>query len=73
MWAGLSAGDGSGGLRPVAEHRYVVRPGDTLWSIAERLDPGSDPRPLVDAIARANDVDPGSVLPGRSLVLPPAS
>ena len=31
--------------------RVVVRPGDTLWSIAERLAPNSDPRPVVDALA----------------------
>ncbi len=30
--------------------RYVARTGDTLWSIAERLEPGADPRPLVDAL-----------------------
>jgi len=26
---------------------YVARPGDTLWAIASRLQPGGDPRPLV--------------------------
>ncbi len=35
---------------PIVADSYVVRPGDTLWSIASRLDPGSDPRPLVDAL-----------------------
>jgi len=30
---------------------YVVRSGDTLWSIAHRLQPDTDPRPLVDALA----------------------
>jgi hypothetical protein len=29
----------------------VVHEGDTLWSIAERIAPGSDPRNLVDEIA----------------------
>ncbi len=29
----------------------VVAPGDSLWSIAQRLDPGADVRPLVDALA----------------------
>lgn len=39
---------------PIAADTYVVRPGDTLWSIATRLDPDADPRPLVDALrARA--------------------
>jgi hypothetical protein len=27
-----------------------VRPGDTLWSIAERMAPGADPRPMVDRL-----------------------
>ncbi len=31
---------------------FVVQPGDSLWSIAERIAPGSDPRPIVDALAR---------------------
>jgi len=35
--------------QPVA---FVVQPGDSLWSIAERIAPGSDPRPIVDALAR---------------------
>ena len=33
--------------------RVVVRPGDTLWSIAARLAPASDPRPVVDALVAA--------------------
>ncbi len=37
-------------------HTYVVHPGDTLWSIAERLAPGRDPRPVVDAITAVNSV-----------------
>jgi Tfp pilus assembly protein FimV len=43
-----------GGSRPVAGQVYVVQPGDTLWSIAERIAPDRDPRPVVDALRRAN-------------------
>ena len=31
--------------------RVVVQPGETLWSIAERIAPGSDPRKWVDDFA----------------------
>jgi nucleoid-associated protein YgaU len=55
---------------PVAAHRVVVRPGDTLWAIAERVAPGQDPRPLVDAIVASNHVDPGALVPGQTLVVP---
>jgi LysM repeat protein len=63
---------GAGGSAPTsaAVHTYVVRPGDTLWSIAERLRPGEDPRPLVDAIQRANGVSAGELVPGQSLEIP---
>jgi Tfp pilus assembly protein FimV len=57
----------------VARSGYVVRQGDTLWSIAERLAPGEDPRPLVDAISAANGVDAGELVPGQTLVVPAAS
>ncbi len=55
-----------------ASRTYVVRPGDTLWSIAERFAPSTDPRVVVDAIASANGVDPGTLMPGQQLSLPSA-
>lgn len=49
---------------------YVVRPGDTLWSIAARFEPSTDPRIVVDAIGSANGVDPGALVPGQQLAIP---
>ena len=43
---------------------YVVQPGDTLWSIAERLDPTGDPRPVVAQLAA--QVGGDTVVPGRA-------
>lgn len=40
--------------RPVAQVQVLVQPGDTVWSIAEGLAPGTDVRPVVDAIVEAN-------------------
>jgi Tfp pilus assembly protein FimV len=59
---------GSSETRP--PRTYVVRPGDTLWSIALRSSPSSDPRLVVDAIASANEVDPGALVPGQQLRIP---
>jgi hypothetical protein len=51
--------------------RFVVaRPGDTLWSIARRSEPAADPRAVVDAVAVANHVQGGGVVPGQRLLLP---
>ena len=47
---------------------YVVQPGDTLWSIAVRMDPSGDPRPVVARLAA--DVGGDTVVPGERLVLP---
>jgi hypothetical protein len=75
--AGLGAGPlghavaaGGGHPVPVARHVYVVRLGDTLWSIARRISPSADPRPIVDAIAGSNALAPGSLVPGQTIVLP---
>jgi hypothetical protein len=48
--------------------RYVVEPGDSLWSIAEELRPGEDPRPVVDALAEARGDAP--LIPGETIVWP---
>jgi len=47
---------------------YVVEPGDSLWSIAEELAPGEDPRPVVDALAEARGDAP--LIPGETIVWP---
>lgn len=49
---------------------YVVRPGDTLWSIAREHYPDADPRAAVYAIRQLNDVDPGRLRPGDVLMMP---
>ena len=38
-------------LPPTAD--YVVQPGDTVWSVARRLQPDGDVRPVVDRIVAA--------------------
>ena len=52
------------------EQVYVVRAGDTIWSIAERAAAGADPRAVVDAIAVRNGIDVGTVVPGQAIVIP---
>ena len=64
--------------RPLAVHpaaaataggvRYVVQPGDTLWSIATRFDHGGDPRALVARLAAQTGTE--AVYPGERLRLP---
>jgi LysM repeat protein len=63
--ARAGAGDGGPPTTP-----YVVRAGDTLWSIAVRQAPDKDPRAIVDSIIRTNGVDPGKLVPGQELQLP---
>jgi hypothetical protein len=46
----LSAPASSLGLSPIAAQAYVVQPGDTLWTIARRLQPDGDIRPLVQVL-----------------------
>jgi len=65
------AGAGSRGESP-AVRVYVVRPGDTLWGIAEGLvGPVGDPRPVVDRLASVNRVRDGVIWPGQELRLGP--
>ncbi len=46
----------------------VVQPGDTLWTIAESLVEGADPRPLV---AELSDIAGGAAIqPGQLLRIP---
>jgi LysM domain len=64
---GLARGDGPD--RPAPRVTYVVEPGDSLWSIARRVAPGRDPRPVVDGLIEANDVR-GGLQAGQELSIP---
>jgi hypothetical protein len=65
LWA-MFAGETDAGGR---ERQYRVKPGDTLWSIAERTFPG-DPREGVWEVRERNDLDSAVIVPGQVLVLP---
>lgn len=56
---------------------YRVQPGDTLWALATQVDPGADPRDVVDRIVEMNEqsaaVAPsGELRAGEQLRLPVA-
>jgi nucleoid-associated protein YgaU len=71
-WAGPAVRALAGGPqeRPVARSTYVVQAGDTLWTIAQHLSPGEDPRAVVDAITSVNRLDPGALVPGQAILVP---
>lgn len=64
--APASRAAGPGGDAPTAE----VRPGDTLWSIAERELPGRDPVRAVEEIRRLNRMADYTVHAGQRVLLP---
>ncbi|QIG38097.1 LysM peptidoglycan-binding domain-containing protein [Microbacterium sp. 4R-513] len=48
----------------------TVTAGDSLWSIAQEVAPGADPRDVVDAIVRLNALDGVAVSSGQRLAIP---
>lgn len=51
------------------ERVYVVKPHDTLWSIAARTY-GGDPRAGIWKIEKANHLAGATIVPGEKLVVP---
>ncbi len=65
-----SGESGPAGLLPASASSVVVTPGDTLWSLAQRVDPDADPRSVVAAIMTANGLTSPSIQAGQVLRLP---
>lgn len=63
---GLAA-RGSNGAGP--KRTYVVKPGDTLWRVAEQTYSG-DPREGVWRIEQRNHLASATIVPGEKLVVP---
>ncbi|MGH3647804.1 MAG: LysM peptidoglycan-binding domain-containing protein [Micromonosporaceae bacterium] len=62
-----SAGSSQG--RGVASE-VVVKPGDTLWSVALRHEPSRDPSATIEEIRRLNHLTGYTVHPGQTLRMP---
>jgi hypothetical protein len=60
-----SAASGYQGMRQV-----VVEPGQDLWSLAERAEPGADPRLVIPQIVSANALAGSTIYPGEQLWVP---
>ena len=62
------------GLPPAAVHagmrQVVVRPGQTLWSIALTAEPAADPRVVTQEIMQVNALSSQVLVPGESLWVP---
>jgi LysM repeat protein len=48
----------------------TVTAGESLWSIAQRVAPESDPREVVGELERFNGLEDSAVLPGQTLAIP---
>jgi nucleoid-associated protein YgaU len=74
--AGLLVGLARPALLAAAPHPlpapvvHVVRPGETLWGLAERYAPREDPRQYIYELGRINSLGNGAIFPGERLTLP---
>jgi hypothetical protein len=69
----LAGGLATAGTEPGAAataERITVAPGETLWGIAEREVPGTDPRDTVAEILELNHLQSAAVEAGSVLLLP---
>jgi len=66
---GRSASLADSGAKP-ARHMVVVRAGETLWALAVRVAPDSDPRLAVAQIEAMNHLSGPAVEPGQQLLVP---
>jgi hypothetical protein len=55
---------------PAAPRVVTVAPGDTLWSIATRIAPDTDPRAEVAALQQRNGLTSVDLVPGQVLRVP---
>jgi LysM domain len=74
----IAAGEVQAADRPASPPRVaeqnlahvVVRPGQSLWSVAERADPGADTRQVIQQIVELNGLTGDAVVAGQLLWVP---
>lgn len=68
--AGTPRGDGAVVEQQPALVQHTIAAGDTLWALAAAVDPGADPRPMVDRIMQLNDLASAEVAVGTVVLVP---
>ncbi|MDQ3715466.1 MAG: LysM peptidoglycan-binding domain-containing protein [Actinomycetota bacterium] len=53
-----------------ALEQMTVQPGESLWTVAERIAPENDPREVIAQIRRLNDLSDSTLRIGQQLLLP---
>lgn len=72
-FAAISGGSASASgddVAAVSVETVTVMPGDTLWSIATTVAPGTDPREVIGDITRMNVLRSGELQIGQTLAIP---
>ena len=71
-FAALSGGSAYAGGEEVSAsfETLTVMPGDTLWSIAEDIAPGADPREVIESLQQLNLLEGGMLMVGEELAIP---
>ena len=70
--AGVAQATNHGSPRPARQHlvQVVVRPGQSLWSVAESADPDQDTRAVIQQIVDLNSLNGDTVFAGQQLWVP---
>ncbi|WBU38886.1 LysM peptidoglycan-binding domain-containing protein [Homoserinibacter sp. YIM 151385] len=67
----MNAGSAVASVEPGAELSYVtVMSGDSLWELAEAIEPEGDTRTLVDELVALNRLDGGALEAGQRIAIP---
>jgi LysM repeat protein len=64
-----SASSSSTAPKVAAGSTMIVQPGDTLWSIAQHVEPNRDPRQVVDQLRQLNHLTSVALSAGQTLKL----
>ncbi|MGB6617549.1 MAG: LysM peptidoglycan-binding domain-containing protein, partial [Trebonia sp.] len=68
--SGAQARPGTAGAAGAAITKVEVRPGQSLWTLAEAYDPNADTRQVIQEILQLNSMSTDQVQPGQVLWMP---
>lgn len=67
----VNGANASGSFGAKANFEYItVSAGETLWSMADRLAPNSDPRDWIQEVVNLNGLNSAELKPGQRIAIP---